>query len=52
MTSTLPAADRAAAIGSLARFLAMCLPGKEPTVTVECPAKEPQWTKPMNTEQP
>ena len=34
-TRTLPAADRAAAIESLSRFLAMCLPGKELTVTVE-----------------
>ena len=35
VTRTLPATDRAAAIESLARFLAMCLPGKALSVTVE-----------------
>jgi len=34
-TRTLPAADRAAAIESLSRFLAMCLPGKELSIRVE-----------------
>jgi len=35
MTRTLPATDRASAIESLARYLAICLPGKELVVTVE-----------------